>query len=272
MDPYHNELQKFINKQEAWRKSFEISFSDLSINHPVNKYPEFYASINSQFNNQSFQNVINISEQIQLTTEEPLRNFRNQLQSLADGNMKIIREQQEKFKKMISQMDNIYNQDFYLKNSINEIDVKESTELLENKISNLSTKKELSFEEKLEIVEALLFISDQEGENPDDFIKSFRLKFHSFVNSEKKISEKINNTSSETDDTKDEEKISKHELPPSFVEELFDKKTFQSKAIDFIYATFFSLGLSVVKGYLDPYIFLIIVSLFMSIFNRDKDK
>jgi len=257
MDPYDDQLRKYIEQQERLRKRLQDPINNFLKNHPANKYAEIYGSIHSQFDNPAIQNAININKQFQ---------------DIAEGPLKVIREQQEQFKKMISQMDNIYNQDFYLKNSINELDVKESTEFIENKISSLSTKKELSFKEQSEIIEVLLFISDQEGENPDDFIKSFRSAIRSFVDSKEKISEKINNTSSETNNTKDEEKISKHELPPSFIEELFSKEKFQDNAIAFIYTSLFTWVVSLVNNHLDPYIFLMLVSLFVSIFNRDKDK
>lgn len=257
MDPYDEQLRKYIEQQERLIKKFQEPMNNLINNHPANKYAEIYDSIHSQFNNPAVQNAIKLNKQFQ---------------NIAEGPLKIIREQQKQFKKLISQMDNIYKQDFHSKNYTNEIDVKESTEFLENKISSLSNKDELSSEEKLEIIEALLFISDQEDENPDDFIKSFRSAISSFVDPKEEIGEEIKSTPNETDDTKDEEKISNHKLPPSFIEELFSKEKFQDNAIAFIYTSLFTWVVSLVNNHLDPYIFLMLVSLFVSIFNRDKDK
>lgn len=273
MNTYNEQLYKYLKKQNDLRKNLENPINNLIQNHPANKYAEFYASINSQFNIPVIQNAKIINDQFRFTLENPLKNVREQLQRVTESPLKIIHEQQEELKSMISKINSIYNQDFYakMKIPINEIDVKKSTEILENKISNLSNKDELSSEEKLDIIEALIFISDQEGENPDDFIKSFRSEIRSFIDSKEKISEKINDVPSETDNTKDEEKISNHELPPSFIEDLFSKKTFQEQAISIIYATFFSYISSVISGILDPLTFLIIITIFIGIFsNNDK--
>lgn len=142
---------------------------------------------------------------------------------------------------------------------------------LDEKLVELSTKKEFSEDEKEQLVLFAEFLSDNQIQNSDDLSQKLASVSDFNIDNSQPIGDKGEHILHENGYPENEKDfLEKQNSDPTFTEIFFNKETMYRELASAIYQTIFMLIYSASKGEIDPILVLMVFNVSISIFKLRK--